>query len=137
LVETIQPAAEPRESIFKLSDGGGLQLWVLPDGPKRCRVAYRFAGSEKTLAIGVYPAIGLREARDAWEEAKRPLAAPKMIKAVFLSARPDGKARTGITERTGLIRTIMAGRSMPWLKTQRANDDNFLGPITAPLIDEE
>jgi len=57
-----------------LSDGGGLQLWVSPDGAKRWRLAYRFNEAQKTLAIGVYPAIGLKDAREARECAKRLLA---------------------------------------------------------------
>ena len=39
-----------------VSDGGGLQLWIMPDGAKRWRFAYRLAGAQKALAIGVYPA---------------------------------------------------------------------------------
>jgi hypothetical protein len=57
--------------LAKLSDGGGLQLWIMPDGAKRWRLAYRLAGVQKVLAVGVYPATGLREARD---EAKKLLA---------------------------------------------------------------
>ncbi|MGA8170000.1 MAG: integrase arm-type DNA-binding domain-containing protein, partial [Methylocystis sp.] len=64
-------ATKPADRIVKLSDGGGLQLWVTPDGAKRWRLAYRFGGAHKSLAIGVYPATGLREARDARQEAKR------------------------------------------------------------------
>jgi len=67
-------AAKPGAKIAKLSDGGGLQLWITPDGAKRWRMAYRFAGSQRTLAIGVYPAISLRDAREAREAAKRLLA---------------------------------------------------------------
>jgi integrase len=70
-------AAKPGTRIVKLSDGGGLQLWVTPDGAKRWRLAYRFDGKQKTLAIGVYPSIGLREARDAREQARRLLADAK------------------------------------------------------------
>ena len=62
------------ERLVKLSDGGGLQLWITPDGAKRWRLAYRFAGAQKALAIGVYPYIGLREAREARDNAKRLLA---------------------------------------------------------------
>ena len=47
--------ALPSAKIVKLSDGGGLQLWITPDGAKRWRIAYRFGGSQKTLAVGVYP----------------------------------------------------------------------------------
>jgi hypothetical protein len=57
--------------IFKLSDGGGLQLWVTPDGSKRWRLAYRFRGVQKVFAIGVYPHVGLKDARDARRAAKR------------------------------------------------------------------
>ncbi|WP_371212350.1 Arm DNA-binding domain-containing protein [Methylocystis sp. SC2] len=31
-------ADKPRPRLFKLSDGGGLQLWVTPDGAKRWRL---------------------------------------------------------------------------------------------------
>ena len=64
-------SAKPGAKIVKLSDGGGLQLWITPDGAKRWRLAYRFAGGQKTLALGVYPATGLRDARDARDAAKR------------------------------------------------------------------
>jgi len=63
--------AKPGPRLAKLSDGSGLQLWIMPDGAKRWRLAYRLAGVQKVLAVGVYPATGLREARD---EAKKLLA---------------------------------------------------------------
>ncbi len=66
--------ARPGAKIIKLSDGGGLQLWITPDGAKRWRMAYRFGGVQKTLAIGVYPVIGLKEAREAREAARKTLA---------------------------------------------------------------
>lgn len=66
--------AKPGDRLAKLSDGGGLQLWITSDGAKRWRLAYRFSGAQKTLAIGVYPAIGLREARAARDKAKKQLA---------------------------------------------------------------
>jgi integrase len=80
--------AKPRSKIFKLSDGGGLQLWVMPDGAKRWRMAYRFGGAQRVLAIGVYPAVGLKEARQVREDARRSLA-----KGLDLSrAKRDAKA---------------------------------------------
>jgi transposase-like protein len=57
--------------ITKLSDGGGLQIWITPDGAKRWRLAYRFGGKQRALAIGVYPAVSLKEAREARGAAKR------------------------------------------------------------------
>jgi integrase len=67
----------------KLSDGGGLHLLINPDGAKYWRLAYRWHGKQRTLALGVYPAVGLMEARDARDEAKRDLAAnidPSVLK---------------------------------------------------------
>ena len=37
--------AKPSAKIIKLSDGGGLQLWIEMDGAKRWRLAYRFNGA--------------------------------------------------------------------------------------------
>ena len=39
--------ALPGTKIIKLSDGGGLQLWMTPDGAKRWRLAYRFRRRSK------------------------------------------------------------------------------------------
>ncbi|MCZ8181494.1 MAG: tyrosine-type recombinase/integrase [Beijerinckiaceae bacterium] len=55
----------------KKSDGGGLQLWVMPQGSKLWRFAYRYNGSQKSLAIGPYPEISLAEARQKRDDAKR------------------------------------------------------------------
>lgn len=57
----------------KLSDGGGLHLLVTPDGARYWRLAYRWLGKQRTLALGVYPTIGLAEARTARDDAKRSL----------------------------------------------------------------
>ncbi|WP_289241884.1 integrase arm-type DNA-binding domain-containing protein [Delftia sp.] len=46
----------------KHSDGHGLYLHVKESG-KYWRMAYRFAGKQKTLALGVYPTVGLARAR--------------------------------------------------------------------------
>jgi integrase len=74
LTELQLRSAKPQGKVSKLSDGGGLQLWVTRDGAKRWRLAYRFGGGQKLLAIGVYPAVGLKQARAARESAKRLLA---------------------------------------------------------------
>ena len=65
----------PRERQFRMTDGGGMYLEVKPSGAKYWRLKYRFNGKEKVLALGVYPAVGLKEAREKREAAKRVLAA--------------------------------------------------------------
>src|SRR6476660_4235211 len=56
---------------IKLSDRGGLHVLIQPTGSKLWRLAYRFAGKQKTLAIGVYPTVSLEEARRHRDEAKK------------------------------------------------------------------
>jgi hypothetical protein len=65
--------AKPGDRLHKLSDGAGLQLWVQPNGSKLWRMAYRFGGRQKVLALGVYPQMALKEAREARETARRHL----------------------------------------------------------------
>jgi integrase len=69
-VRNAKPLAKPR----KLSDGGGLYVLVQPRGSKLWRLAYRFAGKQKTLALGVYPIVSLEDARRHRNEAKKLLA---------------------------------------------------------------
>lgn len=73
--------AKPTEKQFKLFDGDGLFLLVMPPGKKtpngsKCwRFKYRFAGKEKLLALGTYPEVSLSDARDKRTEARRQIAA--------------------------------------------------------------
>ncbi|MBH0113279.1 tyrosine-type recombinase/integrase [Novosphingobium sp. YJ-S2-02] len=55
--------AKPREKAYNISDGGGLHLLILPSGRKTWRIAYRYAGQQRTQSIGDYPEVGPREAR--------------------------------------------------------------------------
>lgn len=65
------------EKPYKLTDGGGLYLYVQPDGAKYWRMKYYYLGKEKLLAFGKYPLITLAEARERRDEAKRLIAANK------------------------------------------------------------
>lgn len=58
----------------KYTDGRGLFLQVAPTGGKYWRYAYRFGGKQKTLALGIYPDIGLAKARERHQEARTQLA---------------------------------------------------------------
>jgi integrase len=63
--------AEKNQKFF---DGGGLYLLVSPTGGKLWRLDYRFDGKRKTLALGSYPAVSLKDARQGREAAKEQLA---------------------------------------------------------------
>jgi hypothetical protein len=62
--------AKPADSPYKLTDGGGLHLYVTPAGGKHWRYRYEIAGKENVLPLGPYPTVSLTEARAARDDAK-------------------------------------------------------------------
>jgi integrase len=77
LTDTAIRAARPGPKLRKLSDSGGLQLWVDPRGYRLWRYAYRFLGKQKVLALGPYPETSLAEARRGRDAARSLLKAGK------------------------------------------------------------
>ena len=73
LSDTAVRNAKPKQAPYKLTDGEGMYLLVQPNGAKYWRLKYRYAGKEKLLALGVYPDVTLRAARDRRSEARRKL----------------------------------------------------------------
>lgn len=65
--------AKPQTKSYKLTDGDGLYLQILPSGSRLWRKNYRHNGRQNTLAIGVFPKVSLADARLAAEEAQRKL----------------------------------------------------------------
>lgn len=63
LTDTAARNAKPKAKPYRLSDAAGLYLEVMPTGAKYWRMKYRHAGKEKRLALGVYPAVTLADAR--------------------------------------------------------------------------
>lgn len=70
----IRRAVAPEGKVLKLYDGGGLFLEIRPVGAKYWRLKYRVAGREKLLSMGVYPEVGLGEARRRRDDARQLLA---------------------------------------------------------------
>ena len=80
----------------KHGDGQGLYLHVKEAG-KYWRMNYRFMGKQKTLALGVYPAVSLAKARKRREIAREQLAAgidPSAAKREDKQAEIDAAANT-------------------------------------------
>jgi len=69
-IKNISPSATDQW----LSDEKGLRLLIKPNGSCYWRMKYRFHGKQKTLAIGIYPEISLKEARIARDKARLLLA---------------------------------------------------------------
>jgi integrase len=57
-------AAKPRQKPYRIFDGGGLYLEVIPSGGKWWRLKYRFDGKEKRLSLGTYPDIPLASSKN-------------------------------------------------------------------------
>jgi hypothetical protein len=62
--------AKPELKARKLFDGRGLFLLLAPSGGRWWRFKYRFGGKAKTLSLGVYPDVGLKEARELLDAAR-------------------------------------------------------------------
>lgn len=70
LTETAVKQAKPKDKPYKLADGGGMYLEVMPTGSKYWRLKYRYGDKEKRLALGVYPSVSLASAREKTRIAK-------------------------------------------------------------------
>lgn len=73
LTDTAIRAAKPCKKPIKLSDEKGLYLLLNPSGSRWWRMDYRFSGKRKTLSMGVYPDVGLKEARERRDIARKQL----------------------------------------------------------------
>ena len=74
LSDTAVRKAKSKVKPYKMADGGGMYLEVMPNGSKYWRLKYRYGGKEKKLALGVYPDVPLILARERREEARKLLA---------------------------------------------------------------
>jgi integrase len=71
LTDTACRNAKAKEKPYKLTDSEGMYLEVMPNGSKYWRLKYRHLGKEKRLAFGVYPDVGLSDAREKRLQARK------------------------------------------------------------------
>ncbi len=69
-IRNAKPSTKPQ----RLFDAGGLYLEIAPTGGRWWRFKYRFQGREKRLSMGVYPDVGLADARGRRDAARKLLA---------------------------------------------------------------
>ena len=139
-------ALKANGKLQKISDGDGLQLWVMPHGSKLWRYAYRFNGAQKTLAIGQYPEIGLADARKKRDEARATLVSgsdpsqqkklDKITKALSDSTTFNSVAEQYLAKKT---REGMAASTLKRLRSQLNKIANAFGSrpiseITTPEV---
>ena len=146
LTDTAIRNAKPGERTVKLTDGGGLYLLLNPNGSRWWRLDYRFDGKRKTLSMGVYPDVGLKEARERRDEARKQVAAgidPGENRKAVKAARADRAANS-----FEVVAREWFAKHMPnWAKShadkiiQRLDKDAFpwiggrpIAEITAPEL---
>ena len=66
--------AKAKEKPYKLYDAEGLYVLVNPNGSKLWRFRYQFEGRAKLVAVGKFPSIGLKVARERASDARRQVA---------------------------------------------------------------
>ncbi|MDP1637597.1 MAG: integrase arm-type DNA-binding domain-containing protein [Candidatus Nitrotoga sp.] len=74
LTDTAIRNAKPGAKPAKLFDERGLFLIVTPAGGKWWRFRYKFDDKEKLLSLGVYPDVGLKDARQRRDDVRKLLA---------------------------------------------------------------
>ena len=74
LTDTAIRNAKPGAKPAKMFDERGLFLIVTPAGGKWWRFRYKLDGKEKLLSLGVYPDVGLKDARERRDTARKLLA---------------------------------------------------------------
>ena len=129
----------------KHTDGQGLYLLVKATG-KYWRMNYRFAGKQKTLAIGVYPAVTLAKARQRRDKARELLADgidPSKAKQVEKQAQVVAAANTfELVAKEFLVTKADAWTPMyaaKWLRGMTKDLFPYIGSlplasITAPML---
>ena len=109
----------------KHTDGGGMFLLVKESG-KYWRMGYRFAGKQKTLALGVYPDVSLLKARSRRASARELLAdgidpgvakqEQKQIKATAQANTFEAVARDWLVKTASDRAAITQDKVTAWLE---------------------
>ena len=145
LTDTAIRNAKPKEKPYKLTDGRGLYLLVNKSG-RYFRWDYRFGSKRKTLALGVYPDIKLKEVREKHEDLRRllsmdidPMEHKKQVKAKIHAETTNSfeavarewfsKNQPVWTEKHAqTIISRLENNIFPWLGTTATSS------ITAPML---
>ena len=133
LTDVVIRNAKPEAKTYKLSDSGGLYLEVSPSGGKWWRYKYRFEGKENRISLGIYPDIGLKEARVKHIEVRKQVAegiSPSSVRKATKAATKDRQAnsfeiiaRMWLTQYAAKLSSVTADKNLrlferdifPWI----------------------
>ena len=140
LTDTFLRGLKATGHTLKKADGGGLYIQVdAKGGGKYWRQAYRFGGKQKTLALGVYPDVSLKKARERREEARALLAQgidpsehKKKAKAVA-AAVAEEKTRTFEAVAREWFETKTLNLTAAYRKQLRSRLENHIFPFIGDI----
>ena len=124
--------AKPKAKDYKLSDGGGLYLFITKRGTKLWRMKYLINKKEKLLSLGAYPDITLSKARELREENKQLIANsidPNEIKQIAKQKQQEQEERDLNTLNTitdEFFKQIEESATPKYLKKLRSYYDNHI-----------
>ncbi|HPH66891.1 MAG TPA: integrase arm-type DNA-binding domain-containing protein, partial [Kofleriaceae bacterium] len=127
-VKSLRPKAMP----YKVSDGQGLYVQVAPTGKRLWRYKYRFAGKEKLLALGAFPEVSLRQARERLAEARAALAEGRDPSELKKTAKAEGLASANTFE--AVAREWLEKFSADWAPITRTQAESRLSRLVFPLM---
>lgn len=117
-VRTAKAADKPR----KLSDGGGLNVLLHPNGSKYFQLRYTLHGKEKTHQLGSYPDMSLSDARQAAKVARN------LVSAGLDPVQEKRKhAESMAIEASSTFQSV----AVEWLEMKDQISDSYRGKIVA------
>jgi len=117
----------------KLADGGGLYLLVKPSG-KYWRLDYRFGDKRKTMAVGVYPQVSLKEARAKREAAKKLLEQNIDPSQKKQQERRETRTKQQSVTFEGVANEWMSKNKVKWVPDYATRIQNWLNNDISPWI---
>jgi integrase len=112
LTNTEVKQAKPKEKVYTLSDGGGLQLRIKPNGSRLWLFDYfrPYTKKRTSLSFGAYPALSLAGARS-----KRDAAKELLVKDIDPKDHRDEASRVNETAHSNTLKHIAA----QWLEVKK------------------
>lgn len=127
LSDTEVKAAKPRERPYKLADERGLYLLVTPTGARSWRFKYRMGKREGLLALGLYPDVSLKLARERRDEARRQVEAGVNPAAAKRAAR-EAQAETFEGVALEWLKLVAGTMKASTLERERSQLERFVYP---------
>jgi integrase len=134
--------ARTNDTPYRMSDSGGLFLWVTPAGGKLWRWKYRYQGLEKLMSFGKYPGVTLALAREKHIEARKVLLSgldPMEQRKIETIAQQMGSERSFASIAAQWLEHWQEGKnSRHVLSTRRRLDSNiipYLGSLQMEAIE--